>query len=376
MSKPPTRIISARLREAREARGYSIPALAEALGVSRQAVAQFEVGQAFPGAQTISRIYELLNQPPPFFTTPRNRAREVPGTTFWRSLKRMKRHEREKVSRRLDWLQDIISYLEEFVEFPPVDLPAPIVPPEEIDVGTIEESANLVRKIWNLGRGPITDMLGLLESRGFIVVREAVEADDMDAVSRWQCGRPVIFLSADKQIAARSRFDAAHELGHLTLHSGVELDAKNITRIEQQANRFAGAFLLPADSFSREIVSSSVDHLISLKRRWKVSMAAMVYRCKELGLFSTNQVDYLWRQLSARNMRSIEPLDRELSVEEPRFIAHAAKMILDNGVQSKQDFLDRLLLCPDDIEGLCGMPKGTLNTTVVPLRIRSRIGAL
>jgi Zn-dependent peptidase ImmA (M78 family)/transcriptional regulator with XRE-family HTH domain len=372
MSHAPARFIPERLREGREARGLSAQALADALGVTRQAVAQFEVGQASPSGQTFDKIVNTLKQPPAFFTTPRMHAREASGTIFWRSLKRMHRSDRDRIARRLDWLQDIVSYLEQFIEFPPVHLPAPQTPPEANDVGTIEETAALVRTMWGLGRGPIPDVVGLLEAHGIIVTREALAAPGMDAVSRWQCGRPVILLSSDKNVAARSRFDAAHELGHITLHSGVEIDSSNLTKIEAQADRFAGAFLLPAESFTREVMGTSIDHFVSLKRRWKVSIAAMVYRCKDLGIFTRSQIEYLWRQIAARNMRKIEPVDRELEPERPKFIAHAVKMMLDHGIQGKQDFKEKLLLHSEDLERLCGLEPGSLEPTVVPLKIKPR----
>ena len=134
------RIIPERLREAREARGFTTQSLADRIGVSRQAVAQFEVGQSAPSAETMSKIYGVLNQPPAFFTTPREKGRESSGTIFWRSLLRMKKHERDdRIARRLDWLQDVISYLEEFMEFPPVHLPAPQWQPGDHDA--IEDAA-------------------------------------------------------------------------------------------------------------------------------------------------------------------------------------------------------------------------------------------
>ena len=230
----------------------------------------------------MSKIYGVLNQPPAFFTTPREKGRESSGTIFWRSLLRMKKHERDRIARRLDWLQDVLSYLEEFMELPPVHLPAPQYLPGDND--TIEDAANLVRKQWGLGRGPIPDVVGLLEANGVVVVREPTYADGMDAVSRWQVGRPAVLLGADKDSAVRSRWDAAHELGHLVLHSGVDVDSRVLARLEAEANRFAGAFLLPADSFAREVTSSSIEAFKSLKKRWKVSIAAMIYRAKDLGI--------------------------------------------------------------------------------------------
>lgn len=370
MTRSLARIIPERLREAREARGLTTQALAELIGVSRQAVAQFEVGQSAPSAETMTSIYTVLNQPPVFFTTRRDKGRENTGTIFWRSLARMKKHERDRIARRLDWLQDVLSYLEEFMELPPVHLPAPQW--QGCDPDAIEEAANLVRKLWGLGRGPIPDVVKLLEANGIVVVREPTMSDDMDAVSRWQVGRPVILLAADKASGPRSRWDAAHELGHLVLHSGAEVDSRVLPRLEAEANRFAGAFLLPADRFANEVTSSSIESFKTLKKRWKVSIAAMIYRAKDLRILNDNQVQYLWRQRAAKGWIKNEPYDADILPEQPRFLAYMAKQILDSGLQSKQDFQDRILLCADDIEQLCGLDAGSLNQTVVRFPVRAR----
>ena len=365
------RIIPERLREAREARGLTTQALAERIGVTRQAVAQYEIGQSAPSGETMSKIYAELNQPPIFFTTPREKSRENSGTIFWRSLHRMKKYERDRITRRLDWLQDVVSYLESFMELPPVHLPAPHY--QSGDNGTIEDAANLVRKQWGLGRGPIPDLVGLLEANGFVVVREPTYSEDMDAVSRWQVGRPTVLLGTDKGSATRSRWDAAHELGHLVLHSDVEVDSRAIARLEAEANRFAGAFLLPADSFAREVTSSSIEAFKPLKMRWKVSIAAMIYRAKDLGILSANQVQYLWRQRAARGWTRSEPFDAEIPAERPKFLSYIAKQILESELQSRQDFQDHTLLSFEDIEQLCGLAPHTLNQTVVnfPVRVRA-----
>ncbi|WP_427339611.1 ImmA/IrrE family metallo-endopeptidase [Caloranaerobacter sp. DY30410] len=131
--------------------------------------------------------------------------------------------------------------------------------------------------------------------------------EKIDAFSQWIGSRPFIFLGSDKDSAVRSRFDIAHELGHLLLHTHVDQedlkDPKVLKRIEKEAHYFVGAFLLPEDSFAQEVTSISIDHFISLKKRWKVSIASMIYRCDELGIFTDNKILYLNKQMSYRKMR-------------------------------------------------------------------------
>lgn len=204
-----------------------------------------------------------------------------------------------------------------------------------------------------------------------MIIKEPVECEDMDAVSRWQGGRPFILCSADRDELPRFNFDLAHELGHVLLHNGVEVTSENINKIERQANYFAGAFLLPRELFSREVVSTSIHYFLKLKERWRVSVAAMVYRCKELGILSPTQVSYLYRQLSAKGMRIQEPLDTAFKTEEPSILVAALEMLIEHRVRTKAEIVDDLSLNAHDIEMLCGTGRGFFGEKLVQLRLRS-----
>ena len=367
------RIVPERIREAREARGLTVEDFAEQIGVTRQAVAQFEVGQTSPAAQTMARVIAVTAQPPGFFTVARARALESFGTPYWRSLKRMSKPDRLRIARRLEWAWDVVNYLGRFVELPAVDLPSVHW---DFEAGTdqqLERVALLVRDHWSLGRGPIFHLAAVMEGHGIILVREPVNCEDMDAVSRWQGGRPFVLCSSDKNSLPRENFDLAHELGHLILHNGIEPTPETINKLERQANYFAGALLLPRETFSMEVVSTSVHYFLKLKERWRVSVAAMVYRSKDLGILSKSQVEYLWRQLSAKGYRKEEPLDTVFKTECPTLLSAALNMLVEHGVQSRAEIRDALNLNPQDLESICGTATGFLNDTVVQLKLRPSI---
>jgi Zn-dependent peptidase ImmA (M78 family)/transcriptional regulator with XRE-family HTH domain len=367
---PPARIIPERIREAREARGLTAEEFAEKIGVTRQAVGQFEVGSSTPSAQTMTRIIGVTAQPPGFFTTSRVRGGEQFGTPFWRGLKRMSRPDRLRIARRLEWAWDVVNYVERFIELPPANLPAVEWDFHSGSEDQLERIALLLRDRWELGRGPIFHLGAVIEANGVIIVKEPVACDDMDAVSRWQAGRPFILCSADKLSLPRENFDLAHELGHLLLHHGIDVTPETLNKLERQANYFAGAFLLPRETFSREVVSTSIYYFLKLKERWRVSVAAMVYRCKELKILGKSQVEYLWRQLSAKGMRKEEPLDRSFKTEQPTLLSAALSMLIEHGVQSRSQIRESLNLNPSDLESICGAPTGFLDETVVQLRLR------
>jgi Zn-dependent peptidase ImmA (M78 family)/transcriptional regulator with XRE-family HTH domain len=316
------RIVPERIREAREAPGYTVERFADELGVSRQSVGQYESGKIVPSAEVMSKIIALTEQPPSFFTVKRARSSDGFGTPFWRGLKRMNRPDRARISRRLEWAWDIVAYLERFIDLPAINLPV-LEWDWQVDAeDALERIAGVVRDHWALGRGPIFHLSAILEANGVILIKEPVYCEDMDAVSRWQSGRPFILCSADRDELPRFNFDLAHELGHLLLHNGVEVTSDNLTRIERQANYFAGCFLLPRETFAREVISTSVHYFLKLKERWRVSVAAMIYRCKELGILNPNQVSYMFRQLTAKGMRKREPLDTAFKTEAPTVLPH------------------------------------------------------
>lgn len=95
--------------------------------------------------------------------------------------------------------------------------------------------------------------------------------------------------------------DAAHELGHLVLHRHLPLKALNsaadFKEIERQAFYFAGAFLMPAESFATEVWTPSLNTLVALKNRWKTSVGAMLMRCSSLGMVSEEAERRLWEAL-------------------------------------------------------------------------------
>ena len=138
-----------------------------------------------------------------------------------------------------------------------VDLPAPDVPDlggsdfRRLQARAIEAAAFDMRAHWNLGRGPIADLSLVLENAGIVTGRCAFDAPSTDGVSHWSRAddRPYVPISSEKRTAVRSRFDAAHELGHLVLHRRVDRSAltrrDEFKELEGQAHRFAGAFLLP-----------------------------------------------------------------------------------------------------------------------------------
>src|SRR5262249_41589353 len=150
------------------------------------------------------------------------------------------------------------------------------------------------------------------------------------------------------------------------LHSAVEVTTANLNDIEKQANRFASAFLLPQQTFSREVLGTSLNHFLFLKEKWGVAISAMAYRARDLNILSANQFSYLMRQMNVFNIKKREPLDEHFQVRAPSILGESVKMLIEQNVQTKAQVEDALALNLGDIESLCGLPEKYLDTRVVP----------
>lgn len=181
-----------------------------------------------------------------------------------------------------------------------------------------EEAAQIVRASWGLGQQPISSMVKLLESKGVRVFSLSEETNSVDAFSCWRDTVPFAFLNTFKS-TERSRFDAAHELGHLVMHRhGAPQDSK---QAENEADRFASEFLMPMDDvLSRIRYVSDVTDLIRAKKRWGVSVAALNYRLHKLEIVRDWQNRSLNIEISRRGYRKDEPegLEREVSALWPQ----------------------------------------------------------
>lgn len=363
-------LVPSRLREARLARGLTTIDLASKVGVSRQSISKYELGASEPSGPVLSAISDALNVPISFFYKPLS-APENRGTTFYRSLKTNAARAKDVMSSKSHWATQIASLISKDIVFPPATLP-PL--PErysqnqEFSFDEIEDISLYIRKSWNLGTAPINNMSRLLEAHGIIIATINTGFPETDACSTFVDARPYIFLDIQKECAVRTRFNLAHELGHLILHGNITQsdveDKKILSRIEKEANQFASAFLLPRDSFLLDIKSTSLQSFLPLKKKWKVSIQAMVYRCRELEVFSDNQMIYIQKQISAKRWRKTEPFDNEWPSEDTYILQAALKMLLGRGDYTKESLLSELRFPAEDIEELCSLPEGTLTSSV------------
>ena len=356
-----------RLAQARESRGLTQVALAKLIDRSNSSISRWEGGEQSPEPQALAALATVLDVPVAFFLRPLPDGGSAP--LFFRSMASATQSLRRRARVRLRWAQEIALSLQEWVDLPEVDVPSlgGITDYLEIRDQDIEAMANECRAVWDLGAGPISDVLLVLENAGIVVVKEEVGSVRMDGLSNWSAtdDRPYVLIARDKDTCVRSRMDAAHELGHLVLHRGIDPKVLNSSadfrEIERQAFDFAGAFLMPAESFAAEVWAPSLNTFLALKERWKTSVASMIKRCSRLHMLGEEYERRLWKHYGSRGWRRSEPLDGELEVENPRLLSRSVQLLVEEKVRDRRSLLSDFRLHAEDVEALCGLEPGYMS---------------
>jgi len=345
-------IIGERLREAREARKMTQEDLARRVGITRASISAFEKSLKSPGIRTAAQIAGELEIPLAYMQNGRPHKEGRTSPLSYRRRARATLAIQNQMSRMEEWLADIHSVFGCYIDFPEVNLPK--VEPtehESLSDDDIEKAAVGLRAAWGMGIGPIANLMDFAEANGIVVGRAVLESG-IDAVSVWRTGTPHVLLNRNVRSCARARMSLAHELGHIVLHGlvGDEVyDRKEkYDLLERQASSFAGCFLFPAQSFSAEFRSCRFEALLMLKRRWNVSMGAILMRAKGLGLADEDGVAAFYRQLCMKGYsRSREPLDDSVPTERVGMFSEANEMLIANGIPLRR-IVDETLLSAAD----------------------------
>lgn len=301
MAFNPKRMIIARQR-----RRLSGKALADAAGLTNITISRLENTNNEPEDATVEAIAKALDFPKEFFYSGEIEELTKDAVSF-RSLTAMSAKERDAALAAGAVAYLVADWLKPRFNLPTTDL---------LDLSRERDAARSARSLrqhWAIGERPIAHMIKLLEAKGVRVFSLAENTRNVDAFSCWRDGEPYIFLNLRKS-AEHSRFDAAHELGHLVLHKhGGPQQGKSA---ELEAQLFAASFLMPeADIKSQIPYAITLDQIVIAKRRWNVSASALAYRLHKLNILS----DWLYRgmviEIGRRGYRTNEPngIEREES---------------------------------------------------------------
>lgn len=372
-----------RLRFARQYRGMTIEELGTETGLSKQNISQYENFNgkdskgSSPNFATVFNIANVLSFPKEFFYQ-KDQYTIKTLNTYFRALLTSKMKDKTSQINKSIIISLIYYILNDYIEFPTLNIPDFDL--EKLTDEKISHIADELRNYWKIGEEPIDDMIYLMESNGIIITSLSTNSETIDAFTQYininNTETFCVALENEKTSSARRQFSAAHELGHIVLHSKSGIDMENIDRaefreIERQANLFASEFLLPKNEFAKDLIDpNSLKCYEILKRKWKVSIFAMIIRAYNLQLITYSQYQYLIRQYTVKKYRGHEPLDNVQEINQPQLLKNAIEMLIENNVFSPKEFLKELSLrsislSGREIEEILNLKKGTLTTNYI-----------
>jgi Zn-dependent peptidase ImmA (M78 family) len=327
-------------------------------------VSAYESGEYPPGTDTLNKVADVLKFPVEFFYGANLEEIMVDSASF-RAMSKMTASQRDMAISQGKIALHFNMWIESRFELPKSDVP------DLSQERSPEAAADSLRRYWDIGELSIRNMIHLLEARGVRIFSLSIDSREVDAFSTWKDTTPLVFLNCMKS-TERSRFDAAHELGHLVLHRHATPHGREA---EREADLFASTFLMPRASvlaIARRYPSLS--DLIQLKKNWIVSVAALARRLHAVGMLSDWEYRSLCIQM-AKNDRTKEPEEapREVSQVLPKIF----EVLYQKGISRSQVARD-LSISRSELEELMfglamasvdGGRKGSLGTTHTQLKL-------
>jgi Zn-dependent peptidase ImmA (M78 family)/transcriptional regulator with XRE-family HTH domain len=352
-------MIGQRLKIARAASGLSLREVEAAIDnlVTAQAIGKYERNEDMPSSKVLSALAAALRVSEDYLLASDDMV--LDGVEFRKKSIASKREEAFVEGRALHLLERYLTIedalgLASVVWDRPREAPYPITA-----VGDAENAARAVRTHWGLGIDPIPNLSELLEERGIKVL--SVNLSDIDGLTakvRRKNAEPIpVIVIKEDEWAERKRFTLAHELGHMVM------DARHGVDAEKAANRFAGAFLMPAEALWSEIgkhrTTISLGELLRLKELFGASFQAIVYRCHDLGIVSDAVYrrlfqsfnEYGWRKPPYKELGALPP-----AKEQPQRMLRLCFRALSEGMISESKAAEILGISVHDLTRLMDQP--------------------
>jgi Zn-dependent peptidase ImmA (M78 family)/DNA-binding XRE family transcriptional regulator len=326
----PSNVLTMRLRQLRLARGLTLDALAAAMGglVTKQSLSSYEGGKTQPSLRVLTTLARALRVK----TLELYRAPDVQIEVLaFREKSHLGKKEQKRVEHLVARMLEDRTRLQDLIaEECEADIPAKAMRVRSLDA--VEERADELRRRWNLGDDPVARMTDVLEDHHVYVaeIDASEKFDGLAAVARSDDGtvRAAAVVSRRGLPAARQRLNLAHELGHLLLRPAKGVDE------EKAAFRFGAAFLAPADTLRREVgvrrSAIGLDELLLLKRRYGMSLQALVHRLHDLGVINDRHAEQWWRTINAQGWKRVEP--EETPAEQPQWLRRTTLRAFSEGL--------------------------------------------
>ena len=317
-------MIGHRLRIARAAAGLSLRDLSAQIGglVTAQAIGKYERNEDMPRSSVLLAMADALHVSEEYLLSDDDLILE--GVEFRKKPNTSAREEAAIEANSVHLLERYLA-IEDLLHLKSIDWEKPRSAPHPVsDIRDAEDAARSVREDWGLGNDPIPQLAELLEERGIKVLSLALQnIDGLAAKVRRKdhVAARVVVIKCDAW-SERKRFTLAHELGHMVIDPAPGMSEQDV---EKAAHRFAGAFLIPADTLRAEMGSNrssvSLGELVALKDRFGVSIQAIAYRCKDLGILNQSAFVRLFKLFDQRGWRKppyAEPRAIPPAWEEPK----------------------------------------------------------
>lgn len=201
-----------------------------------------------------------------------------------------------------------------------------------------ETAAEKLRGQWKLGEAPIASVISLLADRTVHVFEVDAPGNKFDGISALAFDenkelKGTAVISRNLISGERQRLNIVHELGHLVLDIRRELDEEKATF------RFAGAFLAPASVVCHEVGRSrssvQLRELLHLKKLFGMSIQALLYRLRDLGIITVSV--YTWSCIQVNRMGMSKKEIEELPREEPQRLKRNVFRALSEGVLPRKE---------------------------------------
>ena len=327
---------------ARESRGFTQKELADLLGLSAGKLCRVEQEDQTLSKYTIERLSHVLKYPPSFFCQPGEAY--IMSTINFRKRDKVSAKLHSSVEARASIFRMNFECLVKVIKFPAPKLPDLTV----MRTGSPEQSAKQLRKSWKRPKGPVENIVELIEDHGVPIVNIDFGTERVDSravlLKDWKHSAIVINKA---MLGDRQRFSLAFELGHLIMHNAKAVPAES--RIDHEANLFAAEFLMPADDIRKDFEGNiTISMLATLKRKWMVSMQALMYRANDLELLTPNQKRYLISQFNGLKIRRREPAELDIPVEKPLLMRDLITRYRSAQKMSVKEMASLLHLSPEE----------------------------
>lgn len=343
-----------RLRIAKELRGLSNSDFAEKLGCSISKVKQLLDADKEISENDQIFICAALNLPMSFFIVEDELQPQHTEHIFYRSVARIRAQHRKSNEAHTLLAKNINKYLTKKMKLPEYHRPDLDITEFLGEKNYPEKVASELRALWGLGSKSINNVISLCELKGIRVFRLPLEIKEIDALSFFddESGSPFMFINNFKS-AERSRFDCAHELGHIVMHThnkDIRIEKDNRV-LETEADQFSSEFLMPTDAFFASVPRYlSIENMIEYKKEWRTSLKAINYKAHKLGLISdwVNRSNSMKINSLGYHIDEPEETHRDESVMLPKIIG----LLVSQPNFDKNRMLDEIGISENDFNQL------------------------